>query len=245
MQKILIFIIATLNTTFGFCQKNESNLEIYPLTGDFYIYKTYGSYKGNKIPANGMYLLTNDGAVLFDTPWDTTQFQPLLDSIQSRHHKKVLMCFATHFHEDRTAGLEYYRQQGIQTYTTSFTDSLSRQNGMKRAAFLMTRDTVFNVGKYSFEMYYPGEGHAPDNIVAWFKKEKVLYGGCLVKSVDDSSLGNLSDANVKEYANTIIRLKKKCKHPRFIITGHNDWKNIKSLDHTLEMAKTLKEKQIR
>ncbi|HAD11891.1 MAG TPA: subclass B1 metallo-beta-lactamase, partial [Saprospirales bacterium] len=136
------------------------------------------------------------------TPWDTTQFQPLLDSIQARHHQKVVMALATHWHSDKTAGLEYYRQQGIRTYTTTQTDVFSEKNGHKRAEFLMAGDTVFQIGQYTFETYYPGEGHTADNIVVWFGQEKILYAGCLVKGAEAETLGYLGDANVMEYANT-------------------------------------------
>jgi len=225
-----------------FGQHADSSLKISHLTGDFYVFTTYNYYKGNKIPANGMYLLTNDGAVMIDSPWDTTQFQPLLDSIRVRHNKKVALCIATHFHEDRTGGLEYYRQQGIKTYTTTLTDELSKKRGMKRAEFLIKNDTVFMVGQYSFQTYFPGHGHAPDNIVIWFKKEKVLYGGCLLKSVDDDNLGNLSDASVTDYYTTIKNVQLKCRKPKYIIPGHNDWTSTRSLKHTLEMARKLKQK---
>lgn len=104
----------------------------------------------------------------------------------------------------------------------------------------MTRDTVFHTGQYSFETYYPGEGHTTDNIVIWFKKEKILYGGCLIKGVDDTDLGNLSDANVTEYASTLKNVQKKCRKPMFIIIAHNDWTNTNSLKHSLLMAKKLK-----
>ncbi len=234
MQKITTIIIGLFFSIISFSQIRDTSLNLYHLTGDFYIYKTYGLYKGNKIPANGMYLVTDSGVVLFDTPWDTTQFQPLLDSIKSRHNKDVIMCIATHSHEDRTGGLEYYNKQGIKTYTTRLTDEISKQREMKRAKFLISKDTLFTVGQYSFLTYYPGPGHAPDNIVIWFEKEKVLYGGCLIKSVDDSSLGNLSDANIKEYAATIKNVEKHCKNPGFIITGHNDWTDRKSLGHTFD-----------
>ena len=245
MRTILSTIISVFSVLNIFAQASDSSLKISHLTGDFYVYTTYNYYKGFRIPANGMYLLTNEGAVLFDSPWDTTQFQPLLDSIWTRHHQKPLMCIATHFHEDRTGGLEYYRQQGIQTFTTRQTDKLSEKRGMKRAEFLIDKDTIFSIGKYSFQTYYPGPGHAPDNIVIWFEKEKVLYGGCLVKSVEDETLGNLGDANQNEYANSIKYVQKKCKRPKYIITGHNDWTDIRSLYHTLEMAKQLKEKNNR
>jgi metallo-beta-lactamase class B len=239
MKLFATFLIYIIQFTGAYSQTGSAALNITHLTGDFYIYSTYNYYKGSKIPANGMYVITKDGAILIDSPWDTTQFQPLLDSIQARHNKKVVLCIATHFHEDRTGGLEFYRQKGIKTYTTRQTDELSKKRGMKRAEFLMDQDSIFTIGEHSFQVYYPGPGHAPDNIVLWFEKDKILYGGCLVKSVEDDNLGNLGDANVKEYANTLKNVKKKCKKPNYIIPGHNGWTDPGSLDHSLEMAKRL------
>lgn len=239
--RISLFAIAlAFSFTPVFSQAENAKLKIVPLTGDFYIYTTYNTYEGSQIPANGMYLVTRDGVVMFDTPWDTTQFQPLLDSIQVRHHKNVVMCFATHWHSDKTAGLEYYREKGIRTYTTVRTDELSKKNGKKRAEFLMANDTVFNAGQYSFETYYPGPGHTEDNIVIWFKNEKILFGGCLIKGADDKNLGFLGDGNKKEYESTLKRVQQKCPKPKFIIVAHSDWNNLNSLKHSIEMAKELK-----
>lgn len=221
-------------------QSTNDKLVISHLTGDFYIYTTYNQYEDSRVPANGMYLITKDGVVIFDTPWDTTQFQPLLDSIQARHHQKVIMAIATHWHSDKTAGLEYYRHQGIRTYTTLLTDAFSQKNRHKRAEYLLAGDTVFQVGGYAFETYFPGEGHTADNIVVWFGKEKILYGGCLIKGVDAENLGYLGDANVMEYANTLKRVQGKCRKPRFIVIAHSDWKNKNSLKHSIRLAEKLK-----
>lgn len=237
---LIITFIFTLTNIFG--QTKEAKLKISHLTGEFYIYTTYSTYEGDQVPANGMYLVNNDGVVLFDTPWDTTQFQPLLDSIKLRHNKNVVLCIATHWHSDRTAGLEYYRQKGIKTYTTVLTDELSKKNNKKRAEFLMTKDTIFNVGQYSFETYYPGQGHTADNIVIWFSREKILYGGCLIKGVDAENLGYLGDANIKEYETTLKNVQKKCPNPKYIIISHSDWNNINSLKHSIKLAKKLKKK---
>lgn len=242
MQKISLTIAFIFSLTFISAQTKHEKLKISPLTGDFYIYTTYNTYQESQVPANGMYLVTNEGVVMFDTPWDSTQFQPLLDSIQSKHHKKVIMCFATHWHSDKTAGLDYYRQQGIRTYTTVLTDELSRINNKKRAEFLMTKDTAFHIGPYVFETYYPGQGHTEDNIVIWFKNEKILYGGCLIKGAADENLGYLGDGNIQAYAATLKRVQKKCHKPKFIIVAHSDWTNINSLQHSIEMAKELKKK---
>ena len=182
-----------------------------------------------------MYLVTSKGVVLFDTPWDTTQFQPLLDSIKIKHNKNVVICISTHFHEDRTAGLEYYRRKGIATFTTKQTDDLSKLRNEKRAEFLIYKDTIFNIGQHVFQTYYGGPGHSPDNIVIWFDQEKILYGGCLVKSTEAEDLGNLSDANPKEWASTIKNIQQKFIKPNYIIPGHLDWNSKESLTHTLNL----------
>ncbi|MBI3139382.1 MAG: BlaB/IND/MUS family subclass B1 metallo-beta-lactamase [Sphingobacteriales bacterium] len=242
-MKILTGIAALLLTvTTGYAQADTNKLSISRLTGDFYIYSTYNEYEGDRVPAHGMYLVTGEGVVMFDTPWDTTQFQPLLDSIRLRHNKRVILCFATHWHSDKTAGLEYYRQQGIPTYTTVQTDELSRKNGKKRAEFLMTRDTVFNIGQYSFEIYYPGGGHTEDNIVVWFTKEKILYGGCLIKGAEAENLGYLGDANITEYETTLKKVQKKYPNPKFIVVSHHNWTDINSLKNSIKLAKKLKKK---
>jgi glyoxylase-like metal-dependent hydrolase (beta-lactamase superfamily II) len=229
---ILFFVI--LSNSFG--QSKNSPLQISHLTGDFYVYKTFSDYKGNLISANAMYLVTNKGVVLFDAPWDKTQFQPLLDSIKARHNKEVVMLFGTHSHDDRSGGFDFYRKKGIKTYTIKLTDDLLKEKKEPRAQFILPNDTVFKVGQYKFDVFYPGKGHAPDNIVVWFEKEKILYGGCFVKSADAEDLGYLGDADTKEWEGSIKKVQAKCKNPQFIIPGHEGWTNINSLNHTLKLV---------
>jgi metallo-beta-lactamase class B len=236
---ILSFVLHSLSGASG--QTPDRNLVISHLTGDFYIFTTFGSFKGGSVPSNSMYLVTTNGVVLFDTPWDSTQFQPLLDSIKIKHNKDVILCISTHFHEDRTAGLEFYRGLGITTYTSVLTDSLSKIRNEKRAAYLIQNDTVFTIGQHIFRTYYGGQGHSPDNIVIWFDKEKILYGGCLVKSTEADDLGNLSDANVKAWSVTIKNIQHHFRNPNYIIPGHLDWHSKKSLTHTLDLIQHYEE----
>jgi metallo-beta-lactamase class B len=235
-MRIICVITAFFIVKLAWGQTATGTLKITRLTGNFYVCTTFNDPgDGSSFPSNSMYLVTNNGVVLFDTPWDTTMFQPLLDSIETRHHKKVIACIATHFHADRTAGLEYYKQKGIKTYTSIKTDKLSAARHQKRAQYLISGDTSFNIGGYRFQIYYPGEGHSPDNIVAWFAKEKILYGGCLIKSAAAKSLGNLGDANTNAYPATLRNLQNKFRDPVFIIPGHQDWTNNNSIQHTLNL----------
>ena len=230
----IILFLLVLSNSFG--QSKNSPLQISHLTGDFYVYKTFHDYKGTLISANAMYLVTDKGVVLFDAPWDKTQFQPLLDSIKARHNKAVVMCFATHSHEDRAGGLEFYKKKGINTYTIKLTDQILKKNKEPRAQFVIPNDTVFTVGQHKFQVYYPGKGHASDNIIVWFAKEKVLYGGCFIKSTEATDLGYLGDTDVKEWEKSIKRVQAKFKNPKYVITGHDDWKDLGSLNHTLKLV---------
>ena len=231
---VLFFFLIILSNAFG--QTKNSLLQISHLTGDFYVYKTFHKYQDSLISANAMYLVTNNGVVLFDAPWNKNQYQSLLDSIKVKHHKDVIMYFATHSHEDRAGGLDFYRQKGIKTYTIKGTDEILEKNKEPRAEFIISNDTVFKIGQHNFHVYYPGKGHAPDNIVVWFDNEKVLYGGCFVKSTSAKDLGYLGDADVKEWEKSIKKVKAKFKNPLYIIPGHEDWVDTESLNHTLKMV---------
>lgn len=236
MRKLASIILFLALLSNSFAQSKNSPLQISHLSGDFYVYKTFHDYKGTLISANALYLVTNKGVVLFDAPWDQTQFQPLLETIKKRHNKDVIMCFATHSHDDRAGGLGFYRQKGIKTYTIKATDEILKEKNEKSAEFVIPNDTTFTVGQHSFQVYYPGKGHASDNIVVWFGKEKVLYGGCFIKSAEAKDLGYLGDADVKEWEKSIKKVQCKFKDPKYIITGHDDWKNPTSLKHTLKLV---------
>lgn len=237
MQNKLILLLLLLGIAKSFGQTENNKLQISHLTGDFYVYKTFNEYKGNRIPANAMYLVTDKGVVMFDAPWDKTQFQPLLGSIKAKHNKDVVMQIATHSHEDRAGGLEFYKQKGIKTYTIKLTDEILYKNKEPRAEFIMPNDTIFAVGQHRFEVFYPGKGHAPDNIVVWFDKEKILYGGCFIKGATSTNLGNLADSDVKEWDGSIKRVQAKFEKPLYIIPGHEDWTNIGSLKNTYKLVK--------
>ncbi|KAF2517954.1 subclass B1 metallo-beta-lactamase [Flavobacterium foetidum] len=236
MRKLasIILLLAVVLNSLG--QSKSSPLQISHLTGDFYVYRTFNDYKGDKISANAMYLVTDKGVVLFDAPWDKTQFQPLIDSIKARHNKEVVMLFATHSHNDRAGGFEFYKKRGIKTYSIKLTDDILEKNKEPRASFIIANDTTFTVGQHKFNVFYPGKGHAPDNVVVWFDNEKVLYGGCFVKSADAEDLGYLGDADVREWQKSIKKVQKKFKNPKFVIPGHDDWEDINSLNHTEKLV---------
>jgi hypothetical protein len=63
MRLLLIAVIFPV-----FQLQAQNNLRIERLCDDFYIFTTYQDYKGAPFPANGMYVVTNAGAIMIDTP---------------------------------------------------------------------------------------------------------------------------------------------------------------------------------
>lgn len=241
MKKTVFAIIMQLLIPFLAVAQKNTKLKFGKVNDNVFTYTTYQLFSGTQFPSNSAYLVTNEGVVLFDTPWDETQFLPLLDSIEKKHDKKVILCIATHFHDDSSAGLEYYTGKGIATYTSKFTKELAVKHNAKKALHTFETDTVFTVGGYRIETFYPGEGHSPDNIVIWLPKDKFLFGGCFVKSIENDNLGNLSDANVDAWDDSLRKLMAKYTKPDYVETGHfkgsKGWKAVK---HTRNLVRKYK-----
>lgn len=236
LRKLLLICLICLVPLKNFGQ----GLTIQQVNDNVFVYITYHEYEGVPFPSNSLYVLTSAGAVLIDTPWDTSQVQPLIDSIQQRHHVPVIACISTHFHEDRTAGLHLLRALGIATWTSQLTRELCRKEGYPEAEHTFIGDTSFVFGDTRLETFYPGKGHAPDNIVVWIDKYRILVGGCFVKSTESPTLGNLSHADVKAWPESMRKTMKKYPDPDFIIPGHFGWLHHNSLEHTLKLLRKYK-----
>lgn len=221
-------------------QAEKHQLEIAPLADGFYVFTTYNSVDGTLFPSNGLICLTDAGAVLIDTPWDTTQFQPLIDSIWARHHQKVVATISTHWHDDRTACTERFESMGARTYARQQTQELCHANDNEVPAHGFLNDTTFHIGGLDFEVFYPGAGHAQDNIVVWFPKSRILYGGCLVKSVQSQGLGFTGDADLAHWPAAIKAVQERYPKARWVIPGHQAWKGKEALSHTLKLLKAAK-----
>jgi glyoxylase-like metal-dependent hydrolase (beta-lactamase superfamily II) len=246
-MKTYLFLALLLACTIQFPvfaqEKQEEGLTISKLAGDYYVCTTYGTLDdGSRYPSNSLYVVTQKGVVMIDVPWDTTQTLPLLDSIEKRHHKKVIASISTHFHKDRTAGLDILKSRGVKTYASARTIKLCKERNEQLAEYSIISDTTFHLGDHILQTYYPGKGHTSDNIVIWFPDAKVLYGGCFIKSMESPDLGNLADANVKEWAGSIKNVKAKFKNIGYVIPGHGNWNSKQAVDHTLTLIKAYNKK---
>ncbi|HTM97374.1 MAG TPA: BlaB/IND/MUS family subclass B1 metallo-beta-lactamase [Pedobacter sp.] len=232
-MKISLFIFLLLLSFSVDAQK----LEIVPINKKLYVYTTYHVYEGKAVSANSMYLITKKGAILFDTPWDQTQNQPLLDSIEKKHHQKVIKVFTTHSHEDRAGGFAFFNAKGIATYASKQTNEILRAANKPTASNTFEKGALFQIGDEMFQMDYVGAGHTKDNLVVWFPQYKVLDGGCLVKSAEAENLGFVGEADLTAWPKTMMAIKNKYKKINLVIAGHDNWKTQGAVDKTLELLK--------
>ena len=90
------------------------------------------------------------------------------------------------------------------------------------------------------ELEFPGNGHTDDNIVAWIPEEKVLFAGCLVRSLAAQDLGNISEADLKAYPDTLKKLQDEYKDAEIVVPGHGSPGNRDLIKHTIDLAKKQK-----
>ena len=121
--------------------QGQHGLAIEHLTGDYYIYTTWQPVRGIPFPANGMYIVTEKGVVIIDSPWDTAQALPLLDSIEVRHHKKAIACIATHFHDDKTGAFGIFEARELKTYSSCQTLALCREKNEPQAQYCFVNNS--------------------------------------------------------------------------------------------------------
>jgi metallo-beta-lactamase class B len=81
---------------------------------------------------------------------------------------------------------------------------------------------------------YLGEAHSKDNIVTWVPKEKILFGGCMIKSLG-ASRGYLGDANLQQWSPTVEKVKKAFSNAAIVIPGHGSHGTTELLDYTIKM----------
>jgi Zn-dependent hydrolases, including glyoxylases len=213
-------------------QAQEKPLLIEKINSKLYLYTTFNTFDGTKYAANAVYLITKKGVILFDTPWDSTQYQPLLDSIKRKHNLPVIAVYATHWHEDRAGGFAYYNRIGIPTYATKMTNDLLKANHKAQAAHLVDINKIYKIGGQSFVLNFFGPGHSMDNVVVWFPEYKILDGGCFIKSSEARDLGFTADGDVKSWKPSLARLLTKYPQINMVIPGHDAWRDKGQIKRT-------------
>jgi len=214
----------------------NNDLEIIQLTPNIYQHISYAEISGfGRVASNGMILINDDKAFLFDTPPTELLTQQLADWITQKLKLKLVGFIPNHWHIDCMGGLAYLQKIGIESYANQMTIDIAKKKNFP-VPMHGFRDTLnLKLGKTEINCYYLGAGHSMDNIVVWIPSEKVLFAGCLVKELSAKGLGNTADGDLAAYPQTIEKVLQKFPDAKIVIPGHGSVGGIELIRHTKEL----------
>lgn len=191
---------------------------------------------GQRYPSNG--LIVNDGAqlLLIDTAWGTEPTRQLLDWIDRELQKPIALVIPTHFHDDRIGGWPVLAARAIPLAASPQTLQLAEAEHITAihdpALDTLTVGGAVRIGPV--EVFSPGPGHSPDNLVVWVPSHDLLFGGCAVKSMT-SGIGNIADADLSQWPASIRRIQLRYPQIETVVPGHLASGSRALLDHTLQV----------
>lgn len=190
-----------------------------------------------KVPANGLIVVDGEHAVMIDTPWSPEQTDVLLDWVQNNLKAQVETVIVGHHHVDCLGGLSAIHRRGGTSISLDQARMLALAEGIEAPRETFTGACKLMVGERELELFYPGPGHTVDNIVTWIADEKVLFGGCFVKSADARSLGYTAESDLAAWPASLAGLRSRYPEARVIVPGHGDPGGWELVENTLKLLK--------
>jgi len=215
----------------------SDDVTLQPVTSGVWVCTSYFDVPNSgRIGANGLLVVSGEDAVLINLPWTDAQTAALFDWIAKNSGATVKSVVPTHFHQDCMGGLAEAHRRGATSYALDKTIALARKDRLPVPQVPFKLRTAVRCGTEIILLGYPGPGHTTDNIVAWMPKLQVLFGGCLIKSLDEQSLGNTSDGDLAAYPTTLQKVRTAYRNARIVVPGHGDWGGPGLIDHTLKLC---------
>lgn len=237
---ILILVVFGING----CQTEKStyiyeseNLKIKQLSDNTFIHISYLNTEdfGN-VACNGMIVTHSNEALIFDTPVNDSDSAELIDWIIKTLNCKPKGIVVSHFHTDCLGGLNEFHKRHIPSYACTKTIELAKSADKPLPQNGFNTILEINAGNIKVINEYLGAGHTVDNIVSYIPSEKILFGGCLIKSTG-AGKGNLEDASVADWSQTVMKVKMNYGEAKTIIPGHGKTAGPELLDYTIDLFK--------
>lgn len=221
--------------------KISDDIELLKLSEKAYVHTSRSEMKGfGMVSSNGLLLVDNHQAFLFDTPVTNSQTEILVKWISDSLHAKVTTFVPNHWHEDCMGGLAYLHSTGVKSYASRMTIDISREEGLPVPQNGFRKSKTLKLNDIKLVCYYPGAAHSMDNIVVWVPSEKILFAGCMAKATDWNLLGNTSDGSVDDYGKTVRRVMQKFAMAKVVIPGHGQIGGFEILIHTCQLVNNQK-----
>ncbi len=212
----------------------SERLRIEQLTKGTYLHTSFlPTEKYGKVPCNGMIVIDKRKALVFDSPVSDEDSEELIAWIEQEMGSSIEGIVVNHFHVDCLGGLEAFHKRNIPSYATNETIALAKEENAVIPKIGYEERLDLTVGNLKVVNKFLGEGHTRDNTVSYVPKEKVLFGGCLIKALG-SGKGNLADANVQQWSNTVKQVRDQFADVKIVIPGHGKYGGKELLDYTID-----------
>lgn len=213
----------------------SDNLSINQISNHVYEHVSYLDTESyGKVLCNGMIVVSEGEAIVFDTTTDNKSSIELINWVESILASKIIAVIPTHYHDDNLGGLEEFHRHGIPSYTYLKTIEIAKHNNIVQPQNGFDNFLELKVGNEKIYTEFLGAGHTYDNIIGYFPAENTMFGGCLVKALG-SGKGNLAEANTKDWPDTIKKMKQKYPEVKIIIPGHGKRGGVELLDYTINL----------
>ncbi|KJF44925.1 subclass B1 metallo-beta-lactamase [Draconibacterium sediminis] len=247
-KSIVLLIIGLITITFCDAQTSDrivinDDIQLVHLQDSVFLHITFDELENfGRFSSNGLVIIRNGHALLIDSPMDNEKTQKLTTYIQDSFSAKVEKLIACHFHDDCLGGLSYLHRIGVESIANSMTIGKCKELGIEEPLTAFTDSLIFDFYGEPIECRYFGAGHSFDNITVCLPSEKILFGGCLVKSANSRNLGNLGDAIVEDWDTTAQQVKTKYADAKVIVPGHGALGGSELLTHTIDLVAIEKNK---
>lgn len=234
-MKSILFILAAVISNSIVASDQLNTLEISKIEGGVYLHTSYRNIEGfGMVDSHGIIVVDNNNVYVIDTPWSEADTQLLLQWVEKEGFT-LKASLSTHSHDDRAAGIGLMNSNSIPSYASKLTNQFLHDSGKPVASKTFNSNT-FSLLEGRIEVFYPGPGHTIDNVVVWLPEKKILFAGCLVRSLGWNNLGNILDADIENWASSVRRIKSEYPDISMVIPGHGEIGDDKILDHTIELA---------
>lgn len=232
LKKTALIILALFLSLLAFTEPPSVSNEgpkpaLTRLTDKVFIAEDYFYVKENSVVYIGSSYVTVIGAT-----WTPQTASALANEIAKVTTKPIKEVIDTNHDLDRVGGNSYFKSIGARIVSTTMTRDLLKREGelsveLVRRSFpdfpkidiVLPDETYtsdFTLQDGNIRCIYLGPSHKPDDIFVYLPKEKVLYGGCVLKEM----LGNLDGADLTEYPRTLRKLKRLGLDIATIVAGH-------------------------
>lgn len=243
-MKIRVILSSFLIIFFSFNSMSESksdtDIQITKIDDSVWLHTSFYIYpNGVKFSSNGLIIKEDQNLTLIDTAWGELQTVNLLKAIELKIKLPVTKALVTHAHSDRASGVDVLESKGIKVFSHPLTKQLTIEQGAP------VPDNVINELKEagslvkfgSLEVFYPGAGHAMDNIMVWLPERKILFGGCAIRSLDSKSAGNIVHGDIDSWLKITKQLRSKYNDARIVVPGHGNIGRGELLGHTEKLIR--------